>query len=272
MSMSSKGNDLVRGLLWMACQSAIQCNPAIRALYARQKAQNKRGDVILGHCMRKMLHLVFAVWKTNKPFDPARCPAITNAALTPAANRDESSETSTSSAEPVATEASAGRNGATPNSIAVTAAVPQTGTRKIPAASVQHKKNSVLEITDAKATTTKDRRIVDFAELRHRVDMTDVLQKLDLLDRLHGTGPQRRGPCPLHDPQNQHSRSRTFSVNLDKQVFHCLHSDCRAHGNVLDLWAAFHGLTLRDAALHLADTFNIHLPNKKKASSRPTQH
>jgi DNA primase len=50
-----------------------------------------------------------------------------------------------------------------------------------------------------------------------------------------------------------------------------LHSDCRAHGNVLDLWAAFHGLTLREAALHLADTFKIHLP-KKKASSRPTQH
>ncbi len=23
----------------------------------------------MGHCMRKLLHLVFAVWKTNRPFD-----------------------------------------------------------------------------------------------------------------------------------------------------------------------------------------------------------
>lgn len=70
MQMSNKGNDLVRGLLWMACQSGIQCNPALRALYARHRAVGKRGDVALGHCMRKMLHLVFAVWKTNQPFDP----------------------------------------------------------------------------------------------------------------------------------------------------------------------------------------------------------
>jgi hypothetical protein len=69
--MSSQGNDLVRGLLWMACQAAIRCNPALRPLYARQRAAGTRGDVALGHCMRKLLHLVFALWKTNQPFDPA---------------------------------------------------------------------------------------------------------------------------------------------------------------------------------------------------------
>ena len=32
---------------------------------------------------------------------------------------------------------------------------------------------------------------------------------------------------------------------------------CFSHGNVLDLWAAVHHLTLYDAALHLAETFRL---------------
>ena len=36
--------------------------------------KGKRGDVAIGHCMRKLLHLVFAVWKTDRPFDPKHFP------------------------------------------------------------------------------------------------------------------------------------------------------------------------------------------------------
>src|SRR5262249_41487031 len=72
--MSHKGNDLVRMYLWNAAFSAIQNNPAVRSLYRRLRAKGKRGDVALGHCMRKLLHLVFAVWKTSKPFDPNHYP------------------------------------------------------------------------------------------------------------------------------------------------------------------------------------------------------
>ena len=70
MSMSRKGNDLVRRCLWNAAKSAIVHNPDIRALYARQRALGKRGDVALGRCMQKLLHLAFAVWKTDQPFVP----------------------------------------------------------------------------------------------------------------------------------------------------------------------------------------------------------
>src|SRR5207249_6859387 len=69
LRMSRKGNDLVRAYLWNAARAAIRYNPVIRALYRRLKAKGKRGDVAIGHCMRKLLHLVFAVWKTNSPFD-----------------------------------------------------------------------------------------------------------------------------------------------------------------------------------------------------------
>ena len=54
MHMSRKGNDLVRGLLWNAARVAIRHNPAIRPLYRRLRAKGKRGDVAMGHCMRKL--------------------------------------------------------------------------------------------------------------------------------------------------------------------------------------------------------------------------
>ncbi len=72
--MSRKGNDLVRGYLWNVSRVAIRHNPAIRALYGRLKSRGKRGDVAIGHCMRKLLHLVFAVWKTDRPFDAKHFP------------------------------------------------------------------------------------------------------------------------------------------------------------------------------------------------------
>ena len=69
LHMCQKGNDLARCYLWNAARVAIRYNPAIRALYHRQKSKGKRGDVAMGHCMRKLLHLVFGVWKTDRPFD-----------------------------------------------------------------------------------------------------------------------------------------------------------------------------------------------------------
>jgi hypothetical protein len=68
--MSSRGNDLVRRYLWMAALSAVRFNPAVRALYARVVAKHPDQKAIaIGHAMRKLLHLVFAIWKTKKPFD-----------------------------------------------------------------------------------------------------------------------------------------------------------------------------------------------------------
>ncbi len=72
--MSHKGNDLVRAYLWNAARTAITHNPAIGPLYRRLRAKGKRGDVALGHCMRKLLHLVYALWKTNRPFDEHHFP------------------------------------------------------------------------------------------------------------------------------------------------------------------------------------------------------
>ena len=96
---------------------------------------------------------------------------------------------------------------------------------------------------------------IDFRRLRNQVKMECVLDELGYLASLHGTGPQRRGPCPLHD--DPHERHRCFSVHLKKGVFRCFHPECRAHGNVLDLWARHTGLPLREASVDLDCRFNI---------------
>ena len=49
--------------------SAVTFNPAVAALYARLRQRGRRGDVALGHCMKKLVHQVFGVWTSGKPFD-----------------------------------------------------------------------------------------------------------------------------------------------------------------------------------------------------------
>jgi len=98
---------------------------------------------------------------------------------------------------------------------------------------------------------------IDFAALRRQVTIEQALEHLGHLDSLRGSGPQRRGPCPVHG--SSHAGSRPFSVNLQKNVFRCFSPECGAHGTVLDLWAAIHHLPLGEAARHLAQTFGLDL-------------
>ena len=250
MCMSQKGNDLVRFYLWNAARVAIRYNPAVRALYARLKAKSKRGDVAMGQCMAKLLRIAFAVWKTNRPFD----------------------EQHFSWANPAATQTSPSAQAApTPLAVAGDQPAPASGhekaaghTREAPARKVVTTAPSSVEQatppvkpTTAVATPAPSsaRPRVDFAFLRERVTMEQVLRQLDLFEPLRGTGRQRRGTCPIHGQPTD--KERTFSVNLGKNLFQCFHKDCAAHGNVLDLWAAVHRLPLYEAALHLANTFRL---------------
>src|SRR5216684_2904450 len=79
-----------------------------------------------------------------------------------------------------------------------------------------------------------------------------VLYPAPLRDR-HAR-PQVSSPCPLHAASGN---GRTFSVHLDKNVFHCFDPSCGIKGDVIDLWAALTHLPLRDAALELIRTFGL---------------
>jgi hypothetical protein len=237
--MSRKGNDLARGYLWNATRAAIHHNPAIRALYRRLRAKGKRGDVAIGHCMRKLLHLVFAVWKTDRPFDAKHFPW------------EDPGDTALSTATPGAPGA-----GATPSAndkaMGHKRDVPAEGVVTTAAATVEP---TPPLVKSAAQPTRATRPKVDFAFLREQVTMEQALQHLGLLANLRGRGQQRRGPCPVHSHPTD--AERTFSVHLGKNAFQCFHADCAVKGNVLDLWTAIHRLPLYNAAPHLAETFEL---------------
>ena len=211
--MSRRGNDLVRRYLWMAALSAIRCNPAVRALYARVVAKHPNAKAVaVGHAMRKLLHLVWAIWMTDRSFSKDYYPW--HAPLT-------------------AQEQAAGLTPDEPEWKQVTAACVD---------SIPHDEPGCAAAT------------VDFAHLKRQLSLARVLDQLGLLGRLRGTGPQRRCACPIHRGD---ARGRTFSVNLDANVFQCFAKDCAANGDVIDLWSQLRGLSLREAALDLVRTFAL---------------
>ena len=236
LCMSQKGNDLVRAYLWNAALSAISHNPILRAFYHRLKADGKRGDVAMGHCMRKLLHLVFAVWKTDRPFDEC---------YRSAKQPSEPAPTPTSEPAPTTTHAA--------NEMAV------GHKREVPAKQVVTTATASVAPTPSAVkpppAPAAARPHVDFAFLRRQITLEQVLSHLGVLDQLRGSGHQRRGPCPLHGQADD--RNHTFSVHLGKNVFQCFQRECAAHGNVLDFWAALQRLPLYEASLHLAETFQL---------------
>jgi transposase len=181
--MSRRGNDLVRKYLWNAAMSASSHNPAVRPLYQRLRRKGVRGDVALGHCMRKLLHLVHAIWRTGQPFDPDHFPW--DHEKTAGHNRDQGPERSVVAAVPSNVPA-------TP-----TLDQPKTETPRVGASGER----------------------IDFAALREGIGMDQVLAQLGWLTKLKGAGPQRRGPCPLHAEDQR----RPFSVHMTKKIFQCFH-------------------------------------------------
>jgi transposase len=240
MQMSRQGNDLVRRYLWMAAQTATLHNPAVRPLYARQKARGKRGDVALGSAMRKLLHLVFAIWKTGRPFDPQHFP-WDHAKAAPA-NLLPGPETK---------QAAGHTEDKPPVRKVVTAA----------SSTIEPKPRAV------KSPSAQGRRGIDYAALRQQIDIERLLERLGWLPHMQRRGRQLRGPCPVHGQASDGKRS--FSASLDKQAFRCFHPDCRAQGNALDLWAAVHKLPLYDAAMQLAETFGLQLPLNREEEPVP---
>jgi transposase InsO family protein len=98
------------------------------------------------------------------------------------------------------------------------------------------------------------RPAIDFAAVKSLLTIAAVLQLLGC--ELHAKGPQHRGPCPLHGSTS--GTSRSFSANLQQNIFHCF--KCGQSGNALDLWAKAMRQTPYDAAIDLCARLNLPLP------------
>jgi transposase len=229
--MSKRGNDLVRRYLWMAALSATQCNPAVRPLYLRVAAKHPDHKAIaIGHAMRKLLHLAFALWKSDKPFD-ADYPARTKG---PGA----ASDIQVSIEQPLRSDTVEGQAaGHTPE-----------------AEPAEEVVTAACASTVVSGPGVGEGAFIDFTHLKSQLPMTRVLDHLGLSGRLRGGGAQRRCACPIHRGDG---RGRTFSVNLSDDVFCCFDSRCGKQGDAIDLWAAVRQMSLREAALDLVRTFEL---------------
>lgn len=69
--LSKKGNHHLRSALFFPAIVAKTHNPIIAAFALRLAARAKPPMSITGAAMRKLLHIVFGVWKSGRPFDPA---------------------------------------------------------------------------------------------------------------------------------------------------------------------------------------------------------
>lgn len=68
--LSKLGHGRLRKILYMPAMSALRYNPAAMALGKRMKAVGKNGKVIIAAVMRKLVHWIFGVLKSKRPFDP----------------------------------------------------------------------------------------------------------------------------------------------------------------------------------------------------------
>jgi transposase len=67
-SISKKGNTFIRKALFMPALSACRANPKMKELYLRLVAKGKNKKLAIIAVARKLLLLIYTLWKSNSPF------------------------------------------------------------------------------------------------------------------------------------------------------------------------------------------------------------
>ena len=96
---------------------------------------------------------------------------------------------------------------------------------------------------------------VDFTAVQARVPMSKVLELVGFAAR-GIRGDQLHGPCPVHGSTSP--RSRSFSVNLGKDLCYC--HKCAFGGNQIHLWAKLKGMWPYEAAIDLCRETHADVP------------
>jgi transposase len=69
--MSKRGSPYLRRALWLAATVASFKDPSISVFYKRKRSEGKSHMTALGHVVRKMVNIIFAVLRDNSPYSPA---------------------------------------------------------------------------------------------------------------------------------------------------------------------------------------------------------
>ncbi len=67
--ISKTGSAFLRRAFYMPAMTAMKYNPVLQAFALQLKQAGKKGKVIVCAVMRKLVHIVYGVLKSNQPFD-----------------------------------------------------------------------------------------------------------------------------------------------------------------------------------------------------------
>lgn len=70
--LSKRGSTHLRRAVWLAASAATRNDPAFRELLKRKIAEGKPYHVALGAVANKLLHVIYAVLRDNKPYYPLK--------------------------------------------------------------------------------------------------------------------------------------------------------------------------------------------------------
>lgn len=86
--------------------------------------------------------------------------------------------------------------------------------------------------------------------LRNRINISDVIrQKISLVRKSGGYV----GLCPFHQ-----EKTPSFTVNDSKKFYYCF--GCKTHGDVIKFISDIEGLSYKDSAIKLANSYGIEIP------------
>ena len=71
MHITKKGSAYLRRATWLAASRAYQYDPALGEFYARKRAEGKSHREAVTAVARKLCHIVFAVMRDQRPYDPS---------------------------------------------------------------------------------------------------------------------------------------------------------------------------------------------------------
>ncbi len=99
------------------------------------------------------------------------------------------------------------------------------------------------------------------SEILNTSDIVDIVSESVILKK---SGRNFFGLCPFHS-----EKSPSFSVNADKQIFHCF--GCGAGGNALSFIMKYHGISFPEAVRMLARKYNVVLETESMDPARKKQ-
>ena len=70
--ISKKGSKYFRKILYQVIQPVINNNPVFGAYYRKKISEGKGHRCAQGHCIRKLLRVIYHILKTGEPFDPEK--------------------------------------------------------------------------------------------------------------------------------------------------------------------------------------------------------